>query len=331
VELTFLTPMAAIFAVSALLPLAILWRRERRADQVRRELRLEPPARASLLAIAACVAAAPVLLGIAAAQPVLGTERSVPERADAQAFFVLDTSRSMLAAAGPHETVRFDRAREVALQLRDRIPQIPAGVVSMTDRLLPHVFPTTDRRVFEATIRRSIDVEVPPPAFTYSTYATGYEVLADIPERRYFAKTAKKRLLVVLTDGESRPFGSELARAFDVKPPIEVVFVRFWKPTERIYETGVSEGGYRPDPGSRATVQRAAEMVGGHSYDESEVAAAGDELVRLAGKGPTTQRTIAGARFALAPWVTLAALLPLAYLLWRRNLRPWSRTRQAVA
>jgi hypothetical protein len=329
VELTFLTPMAAIFAMSALLPLGVFWLRERRAAQVRTELRLGPPGGATRLGIAACVAAIPVLLGVAAAQPVLGTEHSIPERADAQAFFVLDTSRSMLAAAGPHEPVRFDRAREIALQLRDRTPQVPAGIVSMTDRILPHAFPTTDRRVFEATLRRSVDVEVPPPVFTYSTYATSYDVLTGIPKRRFFSATAKKRLLVVLTDGESRPFGPELTRAFHVKPPIEVVFVRFWGPTERIYETGVSEGGYRPDPASASTLQRAADLVGGHTFDESEVSAAGDELVRVAGQGPTTDRKIAGARFALAPWVTLAAFLPLAYLLWRRNTRPRS-ARQAV-
>ena len=168
-ELTFLTPLAVIFAVSALLPLGIYWFRERRAGRIRSALRLEEPSRRSRAPLVVAVAAVPVLLGIAAGQPVLGTERSVPERTDAEAFFVMDTSRSMLAADGPEGATRFDRSVEAASAIRDRIPQVRSGVVSMTDRLLPHVLPTTDRRVFETTLRRSIGVELPPPAFTYST------------------------------------------------------------------------------------------------------------------------------------------------------------------
>ena len=42
-ELTFLTPLAVIFAVSALLPLGIYWFRERRAGRIRSALRLEEP------------------------------------------------------------------------------------------------------------------------------------------------------------------------------------------------------------------------------------------------------------------------------------------------
>jgi len=126
-------------------------------------------------------------------------------------------------------------------------------------------------------------------------------------------------VLVVLTDGESRPFGAELGRAFDVKPPIKTVFVRFWSSDERIYETGVSEGGYLPDRNSAATLDRAAELVAGRTFSEQQAAAAGDELARIVGDGETRERTIAGARLALMPYVTLAAFLPLAFLLWRRN------------
>ena len=194
-ELTFLTPLAAIFAVSALLPLGIYWFRERRASRIRGALGLEGPSLRSRVPLVVAVAAVPVLLGIAAAQPVLGTERSVPERTDAEAFFVMDTSRSMLAADGPEGPTRFDRAVEAAAAPSRPTSQVRLGIVSMTDRILPHALPTTDRRVFEATLRRSIGVELPPPAFTYSTYATSYDILAGIPQRRYFSQTAKKRLL----------------------------------------------------------------------------------------------------------------------------------------
>lgn len=317
-DLTFLTPLAGIFAVSALLPLAIYWLRAQRAGRIRGALRLEEPSRRGRAPLVAALAAVPALLGMAAAQPVLGTERSVPERDDAEAFFVMDTSRSMLAADSAGSATRFERSVEAASAIRDRIPQVRAGIVSMTDRLLPHVLPTTDRRVFEATLRRSIGVELPPPAFTYSTHATAYDLLAGIPERRYFSQTAKKRVLVVLTDGESRPFGSTLDGAFPGKPPIEIVFVRFWVADERIYQTGVADS-YVPDNGSQAALDRAASLVGGQAFSEGEVDAAGDAVAELVGEGKTSDRTIPGARVALMPWVTLAAFLPLGFLLWRRN------------
>jgi hypothetical protein len=172
--------------------------------------------------------------------------------------------------------------------------------------------------VFETTLRRSIGVELPPPAGTYSTQATAYDVLAGIPERRYFSQRAKKRLLVVFTDGESRPFGSALEGAFSGKQPIETVFIRFWGAGERIYETGVSES-YVPVRNSEAMLDRAASLVGGRVFSEDDIDAATDAVEGIVGEGDTTDRTIPGARVALMPWVTLAAFLPLGFLLWRRN------------
>lgn len=317
-ELTFLTPLAAIFAVSALLPLGVYSFRERRADRVRDVLGLEAPLRRSRAPLVAAIAAVPLLLGVAAGQPVLGTKRSVPERTDAEAFFVMDTSRSMLAAAGPEGATRFDRAVEAASAIHDRIPQVRSGIVSMTDRILPHALPTTDRRVFEATLRRSIGVELPPPAFTYSTYATHYDVLAGIPQRRYFSRTATTRVLVVLTDGESRPFGSQLGAAFPGKPPIQTVLIRFGNADERIYETGEAES-YVPAKNSEQTAARVAELMNGRAFSEDDVSAAGEAVAEVIGDGETSNRTIPGARVALMPWVTLAAFLPLGFLLWRRN------------
>ena len=61
-------------------------------------------------------------------------------------------------------------------------------------------------------------------------------------------------MLVVLTDGESRPFGAELGAAFPAKPPIQTVFVRFGNAGERIYSTGEAEG-YVPAKNSEATMR----------------------------------------------------------------------------
>ena len=91
--------------------------------------------------------------------------------------------------------------------------------------------------------------------------------------------------------------------------------------SERIWESGVAEAGLharsdtrrrpsrRPRPRSRAAVVEEGQ--------DAEVAAA----VRSAlGTGPTTPRRIEGNRQALMPYVALLAILPLGFVLYRRNL-----------
>ena len=59
--------------------------------------------------------------------------------------------------------------------------------------------------------------------------------------------------------------------------------------------------------------------MGGRAFSEDDASAAADAIVEAIGEGETSDRTIPGARVALMPWVTLAAFLPLGFLLWRRN------------
>ncbi|MGH3994722.1 MAG: vWA domain-containing protein, partial [Pseudonocardiaceae bacterium] len=191
----FLTPLGALFAVAGLLPLAVLVLREARARRIRAALGLTEPALRSQLPLAVALAAVAGVMALAATQPVVETERSVRERTDAEAFIVLDISRSMLAAAGPDAPIRLERARLEAARLRDRLPQVPMGIVSLTDRVLPHLFPTTDRTVFLATLEQAIGIERPPPELSFSTRATSLGALAGIPTREYFSPSARKRLL----------------------------------------------------------------------------------------------------------------------------------------
>ena len=184
-EITFLTPLAALFALVALVPLAIFLGRERRIGQIRTALGLKEPSRRSRLGLAVALVAVCALLGLAAAQPVVATTRVLPERTDAQVFIVFDTSRSMLASAEPGAPTRIERARSIAKGLSDRFPQVPVGVASITDGLLPHLFPTTDRRVLVATIGKSIDVERPPPSSS-APIATALQGLAPAGEKDQF-------------------------------------------------------------------------------------------------------------------------------------------------
>ena len=102
-------------------------------------------------------------VAIAAAQPVLVTREEQLVRRDAELYVVIDTSRSMLAAADAGEPNRFDRAKRIATELRREFPDLPMGLASMTDRLLPHLFPTVDGATYGATLARAMGVDRPPP------------------------------------------------------------------------------------------------------------------------------------------------------------------------
>ncbi len=319
-ELAFLTPLGALVGLAALVPLAVYRARERRLREVRIALRLDEPSRESRLSLVAALAAVCGLVALAAAQPVLATTREVRERTDAQVFIVIDTSRSMLASEGPGASTRFDRAREIAQELAGQLTEVPVGVASMTDALLPHLFPTTDRQVLQATLGKTLDIESPGPSTFFSTRATTYDALEAAPTLNYFPPAVKKRVLVVFSDGESRPLERDLATAFDREPKIETVFVRLWDADERIYLTGVAEFGYSADPRSEAVLAGIASTIGGRVISEGDTEGLRQAVVDLLGTGPTMERRHEGDRLALMPWITLAAFLPLGFVLYRRNV-----------
>jgi hypothetical protein len=319
-DISFLTPLGGLLAVTALVPLGVHLARQRRVRRIRAALGLAGSPLASRLPLALALAAVPALAGLAAAQPVVETPESVQERTDAEAFVLMDISRSMLASGRPASATRFERAREVAMQLAGALPAVPVGVASFTDRSLPHLFPTTDRRVLETTLADAIDVERPPAGLFFTEHATTFDVLAAFPQYDYFSPSARKRLLVVLTDGEGRELQADLAGPFRETPRIETIFVRFWSEDERIYETGVPEEGYEPDPASGGQLAHVASLVGGRVFDEASAAEAIGAARTLLGTGPTRERVLEGGRRALMPWITLAAALPLGLVLLRRNL-----------
>ena len=320
-NLAFLTPLGGLLTATAFALLAVYVMRQRRARRIRLALGLDAPRFSSRLVFVLALVAVPALLGLAAAQPVLESERSRVERTDAEIFVVLDTSRSMLASAGPGSPSRVERARELAVTLSEELPDVPVGLASMTDRVLPHVFPTTDRRVVAAALGEAMGVERPPPTVSFTgSPTTTLDSLAAVPKLNYFPPTARKRLLVVLTDGETRPLEEDLSRAFRKRPAIQTLFVRFWSADERIYANGVAEDGYQPIQANGAALHQVASQVGGQVFSERRPAAVVAAARKALGTGPTRDRIIEGERRALMPWVTLAAFLPLALILFRRNV-----------
>lgn len=324
-RLTFLTPLGGAFAVTALVLVGVWLVRLRQLRKARSALGLKEPALGTLLVPVIALAAVPCLLGIAATQPVIETNRTLPQRTDAQAFVLMDISRSMLASersGGPH---RLDRARQIAEKVADEIPELPIGLAGFTDRVLPYLFPTTDRQVIDATLEQAVDVEQPPPSDVYLTEATNLNVLTSLPELNYFTPAAKKRVVIVLTDGESQPLESSLGPPFEKPPRIHMIYVRVGNGGERIYTGGTPEAAYKPSSKAADDLAQAAALTGGEVFDEDQVGQIVSAVRSAIGQGPTVQKRHEGGRRPLMPYLTALALLPLAIVLLRRNL--WWRRR----
>jgi von Willebrand factor type A domain len=320
VSLTILTPLGALLALGIVLPLVALLRARRKASGVRGVLGVEQPRRRALAAPLAALALGAMLLGLAAAQPVFEWTRDRTVRMDAEAFVVVDVSRSMLAQEGTDSPQRLERARAVATSIRASLPDIPVGVATLTDRVLPHLFPTTDQEVFEATLQRSIGIEKPPPRSSLATGATSLNALATLRGLRFFTPNSTARLAIVLTDGESQPVSNaRLGGLFRRAPAIEVVFVQFWNEEERVFTKSVPEPQYLPDPSARLTLDRLAASVRGAVYSETQVDAVQGKAREFLGSGPTVVTGEQAGQLALAPYLAAAALLPFGLLLWRRD------------
>ena len=323
--MTFLTPLAALVALTVALPLLAVALGIRRAAVVRRVLRLHAPRHGTDLVALGALVGAFALLAVAAAQPALAHDTQQRVRTDAQVLFVLDTSRSMAGAVTPTAPTRLDRARSAAAALRASIPNVEAGIATLTDRVLPDLLPVADRPSFDATLARSVGIDQPRPRFV-SVRATNCGALAAIPASGFFAPTAKHRVVVVLTDGESRPFDAgALGRAL-VGVGLVVVGVRGDGETVFL-PSGRPEPGYRSDPAAGAALATLAGATNGKPFGESELRAASTRLQQLLGKGPTASVISRSRRETpLAPYVALAALVPLAVLARRRTGRTKTRT-----
>jgi len=315
---TFLTPADAFFALAAAVPLAALVVTQRRSRRIRDLLGLRAPGRRAIARAALALALLPALVAVAAAQPVVVRQQSVKERGDAQAFIVIDTSESMQASSGPLAPRRIARAKRIALRLQRALGDVPVGIATMTDRVLPDLMPTTDPALFERTLAQSVGINEPPPSQQYQhNRATNLQALVPVVTSHFFSQAARRRLLVVFTDGEAsrdlQLYGLGMGRA------LRPVFVHVWAPGERIYRHGKPDPFYIADPTSAELLKRAADISNGKVFDENQVGPLISWAKRRVGQGPAKAHVNAYARVALAPWFALAGVVPLGFLFYRRN------------
>jgi len=317
--MTFLSPLGALVALAVVLPLGAYALLELRSRRVSERIGLTLTPLRSRLGIPAALAVVAAFLGIAAAQPVISGTRSHTGRSDAQVYVLFDVSRSMLARSSAGAPDRLQRAKQLALRLRHGVPDVPFGVVSLTDRVLPHLFPTLDPNVYESVVRDAIGIERPPPSGT-EDLATDYSSLGDVGTNNFYGAGAAKRVLVIFSDGESKYFDDALLKKDFDKGNVHVLFVHLWGPDEKIYlGPNNVDPGYRPDPQSNQAVQRIAASGGGEVLGEDPGALV-SRTKGFLGTGPQTSIREQRTRVSLGPYVALMALLPLGFVLLRRNV-----------
>jgi hypothetical protein len=318
---SFLTPLAGLFALTAAIPLAALVLMEGRTRRLRQLFSLAAPKRRELVTAAVALAILPALVAVAATQPVVIHKRTLTQRVDAQVFLVLDTSLSMSARADPHAPTRLARAKQEARALIPRLGDIPFGIATMTDRVLPSLMPTTNVAVALRTLDQSVWIDEPPPSLPYRGRATTLEALVPIASDGLFPPGVRHPILVIFTDGEEHalpPFASPDSLAQQVSiPPL---FVHVWAPTDHIYTRGRIDPKYAPDPTSSRELTQFARVTHGRVLREGDVKGVLAAIHAEAGSKPATTMSLDYSRVPLAPWFLLAGVVPLGFLFYRRNL-----------
>jgi hypothetical protein len=306
----FLTPRAAFLVALGAVPLAALAVGGQRVARVRRLLRLPPPAAGRRRWREACIAALAILLALAAMQPAVRTQTARRERTDAQAFVVIDVSRSMAATSSATGPSRLLRAKRLALALAPQLGDVPIGVATFTDRVLPDLFPTSDRGTYDSTVS-ALTVEDPPPR-EVSTIATTFDALRQIATQGFFPQNVRKRAVIVVTDGESRPFDPRLVAGVLSAHGIRLALVRVGNGSDRVRRPdGTPEANFRPDP-------RGAGLAIGELASAAQAPTgpqAGQLVSRALGPGPSNVVGVQPHTHTLAPVPALLALVPLALLL----------------
>ena len=285
-------------------------------------LGLPAPGPLARIELPVAVAAVAAVLGLAAAQPFLTTERTRLTRLDAEAFVALDTSRSMLAAGSPNSPARLDRARRIARRLRAALSDTPTGLGTFTDRPLPLLLPSPDTEAFDSALAKAVGIERPPPRSTGVTISS-FDAVAPIPIAGYFRPGVTHRLLVIVTDAESETFAVEtLRRAFAGPPRTGVVLVRVGSPGEQVFgPTGAPEPAYIPPPAGGEALAGFLEATHGRSFGEREIGGAIRVARAAARNGPSRAprhrvgtdrpRTVLRARRSAAARRRAAAAKPL--------------------
>lgn len=318
-SVSFLTPLAASVGLLGGLAAWALLRARHRSRAAAGSLGLPPQGRRPLVIDLVLIGLVAALVGVAAAQPVVARSEETAGREGAEVLVVMDVTRSMLAQRAPSEPTRLDRARAVAKRLRNAVPDTRVGVASLTDRVLPHLFPTLGRNAFAAVVDRAIGIERPPPD-RRTRRATAFSALGDLGRVAFFERETARRIAVVLSDGETIPVDLEALRDRLADGRVSMLFVQVWRGDEAVFDdAGVRDPAYRPDPTSGRSLRRVAGAVDAPVFNEGDAHALAEAVRARLGGGELVPQGRQLVSRELAPHALAAAFVPLLLLLYRRN------------
>ena len=319
-SVSFLTPWAALVGLLGGLGVLALLRGRRRSATVAASLGLPSSGRRATVVDLALLAVVAVLVALAAAQPVVARSETTRGREGAEVLVVFDVTRSMLARRAPTEPTRLDRARAVAKRLRNAIPETRVGVASLSDRVLPHLFPTLGANAFAAVVDRAIGIERPPPD-RRARRATAFAALGDLGRVAFFRPDSRRRIAVVVSDGETIPVDLETLSDRLRNGHVSMIFVQVWRRDEAVFDdNGNRDPAYRPDPTSSRSLRLVAGAVGAPVINEGDTRGLVEAVRARLGGGPLVPQGRQLVSKELAPQTLLVAFVPLALLLYRRNV-----------
>ncbi len=318
-SLSFLTPAAALVGLAVIPALLVRRGMRRRSAAAVVTLGLQARSRRHAAVDSGLLVAIAVVVAASAAQPVVSATAATSGRESSEAIVVVDVTRSMLARRSPTEPTRLDRARRLAKELRVAVPDVRFGLASLTDRVLPHLFPTLSENAFAAAIDRAVGIERPPPD-RRARRATALAALGGLGRAAFFDESTTKRLAVVVTDGETIPADLGALRSRLEQGRVTTMFVHVWRHDEAIFDgRGAADSAYRPDPTAARGLARIAGATDARVFSELEGRELAAELRRRTRDDALVGQTRELHARELAPYLAAFAGLPLFLLLWRRN------------
>ena len=311
-QIVFLTPRAALVGLVFVVPLITFAIREKASARVRSTLDLRRPRVTRVLARPVGFVTLAALVAATAAQPAVRATDSTRVRSDAEMFLTFDVSRSMLATDAPGGVVRMERARALGRDVNSALSDLPTGVATLTNRMMPLLFPTGDARGVTAVIDHSLQIMQPRPERLTAARASSLAALSLAADRSYFNPSARKRVLVVFTDLDTDFFSLEGTLRLLRKHRIEPFVVRVAAPGERVFDSAGRPFAYVSESTVTVDGLRRARW---HAYEENEPRRLVTDIRSYLGEGTTSETGLVESQRDLAPLLALAALGVAAALL----------------
>jgi hypothetical protein len=327
-------PVNALCLLLVLPLLAICADVRRRQVAASRALGLRPQRKLVSVASSGALGLAAALVTLAATRPAIEVRHAQQVRTDAEAYIVVDTSVSMLAREKLAEDTRIDRARTLVRDLTRRLPDdVPVGLAAMPQGLVPLLAPTPDRgalldvadgRLFVGSVPTrpmsdAFDDDADGRDAPSRRVSTSFEALGTLALAPFFDQRATRRVVLLLTDGESASLDRGTVGKLLGYVGIKLVAVRIGGSGDRLWLTRngrqVRDIGYAPLLEGVGDLSALATSLGGHLYQEDEIGEAAAHVRSLLDEGPRMAAGTTRTEIAIGPYLALASLPLAAFVL----------------